>query len=176
MKSTEQLIKSVKDFTCHIDETKIKSDNDIISSLRQYLTDGRYEVKERLKLRKVQNGKDSIKNLRETSDLVVKVADEYVPIEVKVNGEMREYKRYVGQIHSYVHYYHDVPCSLVVFISQNLKEDDVYNLKWKYAFSGSNYRYIIGKYATYKANNSVFISKSRTANYVSESWSHRKMQ
>jgi len=173
MKSTEQLIQSVKDFARQIDETKIKSDNDIISSLRQYLANDQYEVKANVMLKSVQSGEDTIKNLRGASDLVVKVANEYVPIEVKVNGEMREYKRYIGQIQGYVHYYHDVPCSLVMFISQNMKEENIYNLQWKQAQSSSKYKFIIGKYATLKADQSIFVRKSNTANYVSPSWSHR---
>ena len=173
MKSAEQLIKSLKNFARQIDETKIKSDSEMIGSLRQYLSNDQYEVKVRVKLRKVQSGADTIKNLRESSDLVVKVEDEYIPIEVKVNGDVREYKRYIGQIQSYVHYYHDVPCSLVMFITQNMDEDDIYNLRWKQSQSSSKYRFIIGKYATYRDDHSVFVRKSPTANFVSNSWSHK---
>lgn len=174
MKSTEQLIQAVKEFARQIDEATIKSDNDIIVSLRQYLSNDKYEVKARVKLRSVQSGGDTIKNLREASDLVVKVADEYIPIEVKVNGEMREYMRYIDQIQGYVHYYHDVPCSLVVFISKKMDEKDIYNLTWERAQASSKYKYIIAKYATYRADHSIFVYKSRTANYISDRWSHRK--
>lgn len=171
MQSTEGLISDVRDYIRQVDGSQVQTDEELIRLLMKFLIAKKYEVMEQMQLPSLEDGKNGENPQRVFSDLVVKIGKEYVPIEIKLNGKIQEYKRYITQIQRYVSNYQDVPCSLVMFLAQrSLKDDDVYNLTWQRCVANNDYQYILARYAAYREDQRVFVRKSINARPISPSW------
>lgn len=158
MKTTKDLIETIKTYAQSIDSTIAKQDFDLTNSLARYLSNNKFEVKKNVKLSSINDVSGSINNHCTISNVLVRIGTEFVPVEIKVNGEIQEYKRLINQIQNYIQDYDNVSCSLVIFVSHNSLEKDIYNLHWKIGKSAKqDYKYIIAKYATNQMG--IFISK-----------------
>lgn len=170
-KSTQELILSLKACINDLENERITTDQQLVSYVFRYLFSNNYEVQKNMKLPRVVEQTDGSLSKELTSGIVVRVGDEFVPIEVKMNGTINDYKRYITKIQIYVQRYEDVQCSLAMFLSRK-EEEKVYNLDWKRYNENSKYRYILARYATYRADNKVFVRKNPSTAMVSSLWNH----
>lgn len=170
MGGTEELILAVKNCMQYIDGKIVGSERDLIQQIKQYLVNQHFEVRTDLRLPIICNIDVPVPHIARTVDIVVKINEEYIPIEVKYNRETEDYKRYVSQIQYYVQNYSDVPCSLVMFLSRALHEKNIYNLRWSSSMVDEQSKYIIAKYATIRDDNRVFIRKNSEASAIASAW------
>lgn len=167
MKNLQELTHAIFNYLKQVDGSKFDVEKDFEKDLVAYLKRCDFKVHSQVELEPIREGLFSRKPGTKVPDIVVKVAEGCVPIELKLNNALEEYKKDLIKIHNYVRNYQDVPEAQALFLS-DIDHEKVNNIEWTVCAANKDYKFIYAYSATRKPDGTLAITKIPNAPKMEE--------
>lgn len=166
-KTIQELSQSIYNYLKQVDGSKFNVEKDFENDLRVHLKESEFDVYSQVELEPINEKYFSRKPGTKVPDLVIKVEEGCVPIELKFNNTIEEYEKDKTKIYNYVHNYQDVPEAQVLFLS-NKDHEKLNNLEWTICPANKSYKYIYAVFATRHSDGTPWVTKIPNAPKMEE--------